>query len=177
MQNDADDAPQQQQQEEVQAVCPIMLQNPDAYPLMYCRYYTGHTGRAGHEFLEFEIKGDQGGLLQYANNSNYRKSGMIKKAVHLSQPVLNEIKRIVLLSGILDSDDSNWPEPDRNGRQEIEILIGSVHISFVTNKITLVSEAENSQDPQGLLSFIYLINDLKGLVLNLIGMHYRVPAI
>jgi hypothetical protein len=28
-------------------------------------------------------------------------------------------------------DDSNWPVPDRVGRQELEIVNGDQHISFV----------------------------------------------
>lgn len=32
----------------------------------YVRYYSGHTGRYGHEFLEFEFSD---GRLRYANNS------------------------------------------------------------------------------------------------------------
>ena len=32
----------------------------------YVRYYTGHQGRHGHEFLEFEYSN---GRLRYANNS------------------------------------------------------------------------------------------------------------
>lgn len=32
----------------------------------YVRYYSGHTGRYGHEFLEFEYSD---GRLRYANNS------------------------------------------------------------------------------------------------------------
>ena len=27
-------------------------------------------------------------------------------------------------------EDSNWPEPDRVGKQELEIVIGGEHISF-----------------------------------------------
>jgi hypothetical protein len=34
-----------------------------------------------------------------------------------------------------EEDDSNWPEPDRVGRQELEILSGADHISFTTSKI------------------------------------------
>lgn len=36
----------------------------------------GHTGKFGHEFMEFEIKN---GLLRYANNSNYKNAKMIRK--------------------------------------------------------------------------------------------------
>jgi protein mago nashi len=36
----------------------------------YLRYYVGHKGKFGHEFLEFEFRPD--GKLRYANNSNYK---------------------------------------------------------------------------------------------------------
>jgi len=37
---------------------------------------TGHQGRHGHEFLEFEY---DRGRLRYANNSNYRNDSLIRK--------------------------------------------------------------------------------------------------
>ncbi|CAD6186337.1 unnamed protein product [Caenorhabditis auriculariae] len=37
----------------------------------YVRYYVGHKGKFGHEFLEFEFRPN--GQLRYANNSNYKK--------------------------------------------------------------------------------------------------------
>lgn len=43
----------------------------------YCRYYVGHRGKFGHEFMEFEITSD--GKLRYANNSNYKNDFMIRK--------------------------------------------------------------------------------------------------
>lgn len=43
----------------------------------YCRYYVGHKGRFGHEFMEFEFEAD--GKLRYANNSNYKNDVMIRK--------------------------------------------------------------------------------------------------
>lgn len=43
----------------------------------YCRYYTGHKGRFGHEFMEFEF--NQDGKLRYANNSNYKNDKIIRK--------------------------------------------------------------------------------------------------
>jgi hypothetical protein len=43
----------------------------------YCRYYVGHKGRFGHEYMEFEITSD--GRLRYANNSNYKNDTMIRK--------------------------------------------------------------------------------------------------
>ena len=43
----------------------------------YVRYYVGHKGKFGHEFLEFEFRPD--GRLRYANNSNYKNDVMIRK--------------------------------------------------------------------------------------------------
>ena len=43
----------------------------------YCRYYVGHKGKFGHEFMEFELTSD--GKLRYANNSNYKNDVMIRK--------------------------------------------------------------------------------------------------
>lgn len=36
---------------------------------------------------------------------------------------------------LLKEDDNNWPMPDRVGRQELEIVMGSEHISFTTTKL------------------------------------------
>jgi len=43
----------------------------------YLRYYVGHKGKFGHEFMEFEI--NPSGLLRYANNSKYKNAKMIRK--------------------------------------------------------------------------------------------------
>ena len=59
----------------------------------YVRYYIGHRGKFGHEFLEFELRPD--GRLRYANNSNYKRSQMIRRHVHVSDFVLSEMERIV----------------------------------------------------------------------------------
>jgi protein mago nashi len=99
----------------------------------YVRYYVGHSGRFGHEFLEFEFRPD--GKLRYANNSNYKNDTMIKKEVCVSTTLMNELKRIIQDSEILKEDDSTWPEPDRVGRQELEIVLGDEHISFTVERI------------------------------------------
>lgn len=61
--------------------------------LFYVRYYVGHKGRHGHEFLELEFRPD--GLLRYANNSNYKNDRMIRKEAYVSESVMEELKRIV----------------------------------------------------------------------------------
>lgn len=65
----------------------------------YLRYYVGHKGKFGHEFLEFEFRSD--GKLRYANNSNYKNDTMIRKEVFLTPAVLKECKRIVSESEVL----------------------------------------------------------------------------
>ncbi|RWA06795.1 hypothetical protein EKO27_g8300 [Xylaria grammica] len=48
----------------------------------YIRYYSGHSGRFGHEFLEFDFRvvGDgRSAVARYANNSNYRNDSLIRK--------------------------------------------------------------------------------------------------
>ena len=91
----------------------------------YVRYYVGHKGKFGHEFLEFEIRPD--GRLRYANNSNYKNDTMIRKegkwrglaqtpgsprplvrlsasrahAVYVNQTVLSELQRIITESEIV----------------------------------------------------------------------------
>ncbi len=78
---------------------------------------TGHSGKHGHEFLEFEYSH---GRLRYANNSNYRNDSLIRKestsfapifaflynltigvpTVWIGPQVVKELKRIVESSEI-----------------------------------------------------------------------------
>ncbi|KAF4364986.1 hypothetical protein G4B88_021803 [Cannabis sativa] len=59
----------------------------------YLRYYVGHKGKFGHEFLEFEFRPD--GKLRYANNSNYKNDTIIRKEVYVTPAVLRECRRII----------------------------------------------------------------------------------
>ncbi|KAG5037435.1 hypothetical protein JHK86_018275 [Glycine max] len=121
----------------------------------YLRYYVGHKGKFGHEFLEFEFRPD--GKLRYANNSNYKNDTIIRKEVYLTPAVLRECRRIISESEIMKEDDNNWPEPDRVGRQELEIVMGNEHISFTTSKIGSLVDVQSSADPEGLRIFYYLV--------------------
>ena len=96
----------------------------------YCRYYVGHEGSFGHEFMEYELFSD--GRLRYANNSNYKSKngGMIRKEMIVGSIVIDEFKKIIADSDIITKDDSKWPEADQVGRQELEIKLGNDHISF-----------------------------------------------
>ncbi|KAF8193777.1 Mago nashi protein [Pholiota molesta] len=115
----------------------------------YLRYYTGHSGKHGHEFLEFEYSH---GRLRYANNSNYRNDSLIRKEMWIGPLVVKELKRIVEASEITKEDDTNWPKKNIVGKQELEIRVGNDHIAF-----------EDSEDPEGLRVFYYLVQDLKTL--------------
>merc|ERR1712113_732041 len=86
----------------------------------YLRYYVGHKGKFGHEFLEFEFRPD--GKLRYANNSNYKNDTMIRKEAFVHKAVMDELRRIIEDSEIMDEDDTPWPQPDRVGRR-----IGDCH--------------------------------------------------
>eukprot|EP00922_Rhytidocystis_sp_ex-Travisia-forbesii_P018989 GHVS01028193.1.p1 GENE.GHVS01028193.1~~GHVS01028193.1.p1 ORF type:complete len:149 (+),score=13.87 GHVS01028193.1:113-559(+) len=141
----------------------------------YVRYYVGHKGRFGHEFLEFELRSD--GRLRYANNSNYKNDTMIRKEAFVSQSVVKELKRIIDESEIIKEDDGDWPAPDRVGRQELEIVLSKDHISFTTSKIGSLSDVQNSKDSEGLRVFYYLVQDLKCFVFSLIGLHFRIKPV
>merc|ERR1711924_505788 len=70
----------------------------------YVRYYVGHKGKFGHEFLEFEFRPD--GRLRYANNSNYKNDTMIRKEAFVSPSVVQELKRIIMESEVMREDDT-----------------------------------------------------------------------
>ena len=59
----------------------------------------GHSGKFGHEFLEFELRPD--GKLRYANNSQYKKDLIIRKEAYVGDAVVQEFKRIIEASEIL----------------------------------------------------------------------------
>ncbi|KAK1246464.1 hypothetical protein MKX08_000266 [Trichoderma sp. CBMAI-0020] len=166
----------------------------------YIRYYSGHMGRFGHEFLEFDFRvvGDgRSAVARYANNSNYRNDSLIRKesmdalrpraALYLAptsghgvltqENIIEEIKRIVKQSEIIKEDDSKWPQKNKDGRQELEIRLGGDHISFETAKIGSLVDVTESADPEGLRVFYYLVQDLKALVFSLIALHFKVKPI
>merc|ERR1711974_10090 len=147
----------------------------DRFGDFYVRYYVGHTGKYGHEFLEFEFR--QNGLMRYSNNSHYKKETLIRKEAYVSDTVRAELRRIIKQSEIMAEDDSNWPSPDRTGKQELEVVMGDEHISFATCKIGSLSDVQKSKDPVGLRIFYYLVQDLKCLVFSLIALHFKIKPI
>ncbi|SNX83721.1 probable mago nashi protein [Melanopsichium pennsylvanicum] len=140
----------------------------------YVRYYTGHQGRHGHEFLEFEYSR---GRLRYANNSNYRNDTLIRKEMWISPLMVDELRRIVEDSEIMREDDAKWPKKNSTGRQELEVRLDKEHISFETAKIGSLVDVQDSQDPEGLRVMYYLVQDLKCLIFSLISLHFKIKPI
>jgi len=143
----------------------------------YLRYYVGHRGSFGHEFMEFELYED--GKLRYANNSGYKSetAQMIRKEVYLSQITIDEIRRIVVESEVTKEDDRRWPRPDAVGRQELEIKIGGDHISFTCAKLGSLRDIDGCGDEaskNGLRVFYYLVQDLRCLVSSIMTVHFRI---
>jgi protein mago nashi len=90
---------------------------------------------------------------------------------------LKELLKIIRDSEILKEDDNLWPEPDKFGRQELEIILGDEHICFTTSKIGSLLDVSNSKDPEGLRVFYYLVQDLKCFVISLISLHFKIKPI
>ncbi|CAG8499728.1 2653_t:CDS:2 [Diversispora eburnea] len=118
---------------------------------------TGHMGRYGHEFLEFEFRAD--GRCRYANNSNYRNDSLIRKEMYVSPLMMKELRRVIQESEIMKEDDQRWPKKN------------------VTAKIGSLVDVQESDDPEGLRVFYYLVQDLKCLVFSLIGLHFKIKPI
>lgn len=81
--------------------------------------------------------------------------------------------------GVTDSllrreDDTKWPQKNKDGRQELEIRMGSEHISFETAKIGSIVDVDQSEDPDGMRVFYYMVQDLKALVFSLTSLHFKV---
>lgn len=58
-----------------------------------------------------------------------------QQLAYVSKTVIDEMRRIVLESGILDCKDTDWPKPDKIGKQELVIRVGSREVSLQTSKI------------------------------------------
>lgn len=55
--------------------------------------------------------------------------------VKVSPAVMKEVERIVESSEIIKEDDTNWPQPDAKGRQELEIIKDNKHIYFTVGPV------------------------------------------
>ena len=141
----------------------------------YLRYNISHKGKYGFEFLEFEFMPN--GRLRYGNNSNYKGDGLIRKEVYITPIVLEELQKLIRDSKILSQDDSKWPKPEEDRKQELEIIQDNKHISFITSKITSSLEIRQSKDPRGLEIVYFFVQDLKAFLFTLMSMHFRIKPV
>ncbi len=70
---------------------------------------------------------------------------LLSPQAYVHQCVLDELKRVIEDSEIMQEDDALWPSPDRVGRQELEIVMGDEHISFSTSKIGSLVDVNQSK--------------------------------
>lgn len=151
------------------------MQDTHSSDEIYVRFYAGHKGLYGHEFIEFEIKPN--GRMRYANNTKYRHEGLIHKQCTVSAAILAHIAALIEASNLMACDDAKWPLPDKAGCSELEIILGARHIAFTTSNIGSVAQVNASEDSIGLARYFYLVQDLKSLVLDLMAMHFKIQPL
>ena len=122
-------------------------------------------------FHQFELCPN--GRLRYANSARYKYAGTIRKEAFVSPGVLDQARRIIEESGIIEVDPKSWPQAtDR--KQELEVKIGETHMTFACAEIGSLLDVQKSDDPEGLKNFYYLVQDLKTLVFSLVSLHFRI---
>ena len=87
--------------------CVITLATKERF--VFCTIFRFHYVvfvQFGHEFLEFEFRPD--GKLRYANNSNYKNDTLIRKECYVSKSVMEELKRIIDDSEIMNVGMDRW---------------------------------------------------------------------
>jgi protein mago nashi len=150
---------------------------------IYLRYYVGHKGRFGHEFIEFELRPD--GHLRYANNSNYKHDTIIRRELRVGRLVREQVLLLVKEAGLVSHtdgsavalNDEKWPLPNRDGRQELEVICSGEHVYLSTCKIGSLLDIQSAGNPEGLQTFHFMVQDLKTLVLSLVSAHYKIKPI
>ncbi|KAL6419829.1 hypothetical protein ACFW04_011167 [Cataglyphis niger] len=141
----------------------------------YIRYYVGHKGKFGHEFLEFEFRPD--GKLRYANNStNYKNDTMIRKEAYVHQCVMEELKRIIQDSEIMQEERLAVAAAGPRRPARVGNCNRDEHISFTTSR-PAPSWMSISHVTQRIALLYYLVQDLKCLVFSLIGLHFKIKPI
>ena len=126
--------------------------------------------------------------MRYANNSQYKAhetDSQIRKEVYCNQIILDELKRIVETSEVLNLDMDKikkWPEPNAVGKQELVIELNDTKgkrrkMRIVTCKFGSFVDFKKTSDPDGLTVFHYLLQDVKCMVFSLINMHFRLKPV
>jgi len=143
----------------------------------YLRYYVGYrSGNTNHSFTEFEVYAS--GKLRYARRtaSEQDHQPVLRRELHLNAAVVEEFKRLITASNVIDLDDQKWPEPANDlssGRQELECKVGRHHIAYTTVQLNNLSDIQATEDASGLTVFQTLTTDLLELVSTLIDYFFE----
>jgi protein mago nashi len=142
----------------------------------YCRYYHGNKHRFGVDYYEFELYSDSG-YFKYINRTTNKgldrstrdRNDYIVREMFISPLIVQEFKKIVSNSGVLDCSDKLWPEPSNDdGKQELEIRYKGVHVSLMCVEIFSLGFVETTNDVDGLTKYFHVIQDLKSLMSTLL---------
>lgn len=113
-------------------------------------------------------RGGRGDYSHYFFNTN---------SVAVSPVVIKVLKKMIKESEILRENDTKWPPKNRDGKQELEIKFANYHVSFETARLGSLSDVQNSDDPDGLRIFYYLVQDIKALIFSLVALHFKIKPI
>lgn len=126
------------------------------------------------DYLKFEVEGNE---LTYTNSSS---EDVIRHRMYLSDFVVEELKRMVDESEIMDERDKNWPMPD-DTETKLEIEFGSgrktKYVKLTTHKLVSIAKIMETKDPEGLKNFFHLTSDLRVFFMNLITIMYKVKPL
>ena len=113
------------------------------------------------EFKRIVIESDVGGLIHVFFAWGRRIGGSwhthLDNAMRHAPSSPSCVPPHVPCAQVMKEDDNNWPMPDRVGRQELEVIVGSEHTSFTCTKLGSVLQVQQSKDPDGLKVFYYLV--------------------
>ena len=153
-----------------------MLEVPEDF---YVRYFAKMVvgGGRDQEFQEFEFCSN--GRFRFARNflqGGFFEGKQLRKECFLSQASLRVLKGLVLKSGILQMDDSQWPAPTRESRQEIEIKCQGIHVVFATKlhwSLPHIDAGRKCAHVREMSEFDELAEEIKGFgksILNFFGI-------
>ena len=84
---------------------------------IYVRYYVGHKGKFGHEFMRFEFQPN--GKLRYENNSKYKSAQLIRKEVILNTCILEEVRiQWKEINMKMREQERKWPKGKKETKEE-----------------------------------------------------------
>lgn len=70
-----------------------------------------------------------------AHSRHSRQPGLLTLTCRAAPAPAQRNVPLIVAEQITKEDDANWPEPDKVGRQELEVILGNDHVSFTTTKL------------------------------------------